>query len=112
MPSRKSKMIQSPSVSGATDGVRPMCLGFPNGVCNKGLCNTGYRWGSFKGHIDIDVEVDVDIDCYFAVYRGFSKSVQVLLNGIEAVMELTLISMKSRTLCIFVVSMEPCLLKR
>ena len=43
--------------------------------------------GSFKGDIDIDVEVevDVDIDRCFGCLRGSSKSVQVLLNGTEAV---------------------------
>ena len=35
--------------------------------------------------IDIEVEVDVDIDGCF----GVSKSVQVLVSGIEAVMVLT-----------------------
>ena len=52
-----------------------------------------------KGDIDtdidyIDVEVDVDIDRYFGSLKGLSKSVQVLLNGIEAVMVLTLVFLK------------------
>ena len=40
--------------------------------------------GSFHG--DIDVEVDVDIDGYFGCLRKVSKSLQVLLNCIEAVL--------------------------
>ena len=49
--------------------------------------------GSFKGDIDIDtdVEVDVDIDSYLGCLREASKSVEVLLNGIQAVVVLTLI---------------------
>ena len=47
--------------------------------------------GSFKGDRDIDVEVDVDIDTHFAVA---SKSVQVLFNGIEAIMVLASIVLK------------------
>ena len=43
---------------------------------------------SFKG--DIDVEVDVDIDRYFGCFKGVSTSVQVLFNGIEEVLVLTL----------------------
>ena len=50
--------------------------------------------GSVQGYIDIDVEVDVDIDRYFGCVQGVSKSVQVLLNGIEAVRVLTLIVRK------------------
>ena len=52
--------------------------------------------GSFKGEIDmdIDVEVDVDIDRYFGSLKGVSKSVQVLLNGIEAVVVLTVMILK------------------
>ena len=46
--------------------------------------------GSSKGDIDIDVdvdaEVDVDIDTYVGCLKGVSKSVQVILNGKEAVM--------------------------
>ena len=37
----------------------------------------------------MDVEVDVDIDAYFGCLKGVSKSVQVPLNGIEAVVALT-----------------------
>ena len=51
--------------------------------------------GSFKGGIDIDIqidiEVDVDMDKYFGCSKWISKSVQLLLNGIHAVMGLTLI---------------------
>ena len=36
------------------------------------------------------VEIDVDKDSYFGSLKGGSKSVQVLLSGIEAVMRLTL----------------------
>ena len=48
--------------------------------------------GSFKG--DIDVEVEVDIDTYFGSLKEVSKSMQVLLSGIEAVMVLTLAVLK------------------
>ena len=44
--------------------------------------------------IDIDVVVDVDVDSYFGCVKEVSKSVQVLFNGLEAVMELTLIGLK------------------
>ena len=44
--------------------------------------------------MDIDVEVDVDVDSYFGCFRGASKSVQVLFNGMEAVMGLALIILK------------------
>ena len=40
--------------------------------------------------MDIDVEVDVEIDSYIGSLKRVSKSVQVLLNGIDAVMVLTL----------------------
>ena len=42
-------------------------------------------------YIRIDVEVDANIDSYFGCLKRASTSVQVLLNGIEAVMVLTLI---------------------
>ena len=47
---------------------------------------------TFKGeiNIDMDVEVDSDIDRYFGCLKEVSKSVSVLLNGIEAVTVLTL----------------------
>ena len=54
----------------------------------------GYRKGSFKRDSDIDVEVDVDIDSYFGCFKVVSKSVQVLLNDIQTIMVLTLISLK------------------
>ena len=41
--------------------------------------------------MDIDVEVDVGIDSYVGCLKEVSKLVQVLLNGKEAVMVLTLI---------------------
>ena len=43
-----------------------------------------------KGDVDIDVkvEVDVDIDRYLGWLKVASKSAQVLLNGIDAVMVL------------------------
>ena len=56
--------------------------------------------GSFKGDIDIDrnvdveVEVDVDKGMYFGCFKGFPKSVQVLFNGIEVLLVLTLIVLK------------------
>ena len=52
--------------------------------------------GSLKGDKDIDVEVEVgvDIDWYFGCLKEASKSIQVLLNGIDAVMVLTLIILK------------------
>ena len=40
--------------------------------------------------IDADNKVDVDIDSCCGCVKGFSKSVHVLLNGIEATMVLTL----------------------
>ena len=40
--------------------------------------------------IGIDVEVDIYIDSCFGCSKGVSKSVQVLFNGTEAVMVLTL----------------------
>ena len=50
--------------------------------------------GSIKGllqrDVDMDVEVDSDVDSYFGSLKRVSKSVQVLFNGIEAVMVLTL----------------------
>ena len=45
--------------------------------------------------MDIDVEADVDIDRFFANLKGVSKSVQVLLNDIEAAMVLTWIILTS-----------------
>ena len=39
-----------------------------------------------KGDIDINVEVDVHIDRYVGCLKRVSKSVQVLLNGTEAVL--------------------------
>ena len=39
----------------------------------------------------MDVEVEVDLDRYLGCLKGVSKSVQVLLNDIEAVMVLTLL---------------------
>ena len=38
--------------------------------------------------------MDVDIDSYFGCWKGFSKSVQILSNGIEAVVVLTLTVLK------------------
>ena len=35
---------------------------------------------------DVDVQVDVDLDSYFGCLKGVSKSVRVLLNGMEAIM--------------------------
>ena len=55
----------------------------------------------FKGHhidVDVDVEVDVDMDRYFGCLKGVSKSVQVLFNGIEAFLVLTLMILKQRAL--------------
>ena len=48
----------------------------------------------FKNKKVIDVEVDVDIDRYVGCLKGVSKSVQLLSNGIEAVIVLTLIILK------------------
>ena len=48
--------------------------------------------------MDADVEVDVDIDRHFGCLKEVSKSVQVLLNGLEAVLVLTLIILKWRAL--------------
>ena len=45
--------------------------------------------------VEVDVEVEVDMDGFL---KGASKSVQVLLNGMEAVMVLTLIVLKQRAL--------------
>ena len=42
----------------------------------------------------VDAEVDVDVDGYFSCSKEVSKSVQVLLNGIESGMALTLIILK------------------
>ena len=44
--------------------------------------------GSFHGDMDrdMDVEVDADIDRYLGCFLEVSKLVQVLLNGIEAIM--------------------------
>ena len=42
----------------------------------------------------MDIEIDVDIDSCFGCLESVSKSVQVLFNGVEAVMVLTLISLK------------------
>ena len=58
------------------------------------LLKGGIDNSPLKGVIDVDVEVDVDIDRYFGCLNGASKSVQVLLYGIEAVMVLTLIILK------------------
>ena len=44
----------------------------------------GCRQDSFEGDMDMDVEVDVDT--YFGCFKGGSKSVQVLLNGILLVL--------------------------
>ena len=41
--------------------------------------------------VDVDVEADVDIASYLGCLKGVSKAVQVLLNGIETIMVLTLI---------------------
>ena len=43
------------------------------------------------GLLDTDFEVDVDVDRYCGCFKWASKSVQILLNGIETVLELTLI---------------------
>ena len=48
--------------------------------------------------MDVDVQVDVNIDRYCGCLQVVSKSVQVLLDGIEAVMELTLMILKWRIL--------------
>ena len=40
--------------------------------------------------------MDMDTDSYFGCFKGVSKSVQVLLNGIGAVMALSLIVLKQR----------------
>ena len=65
----------------------------PGGVATTGSAILGCLVGPpFQGDIDMDVEVDVDIDWYFGSLKGGSKSVQVLFNGIEAVVVLTLIS--------------------
>ena len=48
--------------------------------------------------MDIEVEADVDMDSYFGCLKGASKSVQVPLNGMEAVMVLTLMILKWRAL--------------
>ena len=48
--------------------------------------------------MDVAVKVDVDIDSYFGCLKGLSKSVQVLLTGIKAVMVLTLILLNQRAL--------------
>ena len=50
--------------------------------------------GSFKGDVGIDVYVDVDIDRYFRCLKFVAKSVQVMFDGIEALMVLTLILLK------------------
>ena len=60
--------------------------------CTQALYSKG-DIGSFKGDIDMDVEVDVDIDTYFGCLEGFSMFVEVLFNGIDAVMVLTLITL-------------------
>ena len=44
----------------------------------------------------MDVEVDVDKDRYSGCLKGGSKSVQVLFNGIEALVELILIVLEKR----------------
>ena len=69
------------------------------------LLNGGCRQGSFKGELDIDIDVDVGLDVdidlgcrYFGYLKGVSKAVQVLLNGIEAVMLQTVIVLKQRAL--------------
>ena len=41
--------------------------------------------GSCKGDVAVDIDVGVDIDGYFGSLNGASKSVQVLLNCIQAV---------------------------
>ena len=48
--------------------------------------------------MDVDVEIDVDIDRCFGCLKEVAKSVQVLFDGIEAVMVLTLIIPKQRAL--------------
>ena len=59
-----------------------------------GLLARGLR-GTFKGDIDIDVDIEVDVQIsLFFCLKGASKSVQVLLNGIEAAMILALIILK------------------
>ena len=46
----------------------------------------------------MDVELDVDIDWYFGCLRWISESVQVLFDGKEAAMVLTLIILKEQAL--------------
>ena len=45
--------------------------------------------------MDLDAAVDVDIDSHFGCLEEGSQSVQVLLNGIEAIMVLTLKTLTS-----------------
>ena len=56
----------------------------------QGLLFWLFKEGTCKR--DIDTDVDVDTNSYFGCSEGVSKSVQVLLNGIEAVLALTLIN--------------------
>ena len=51
-------------------------------------------------YIYIYVGVDVDMDRYFGCVNGISKSVEVLFNGIEALLVLTLMILKQRALLI------------
>ena len=46
----------------------------------------------------MDIDVDVDVNRHFRYLKQGSRSVQVLLNGIEAVMALTLMIRKQQTL--------------
>ena len=57
-----------------------------NGSCYFVCFNGGYKYG----YVEVDVEVDSCFDCS----EGVSKSVQVLLNGIDAVLVLPLINLK------------------
>ena len=59
---------------------------------------------------DMDVDVDEDTDGSFGCLKRLSKSDQVLLHGIEAVVVLTLIILKQRALCRFILSLAVFLL--
>ena len=54
--------------------------------------------GDKETEMEVDVEVAVDIGSYFGSFKWVSKSVQVLVNGIESVMVLTLRILKYRSL--------------
>ena len=56
--------------------------------------------------IDVNVEVFVNIDKHFGCLKGVSKSVQVLLNNIQAVTVLTVIIREWRALFMFLTSCD------